>query len=153
MATGRQATRTSRHSRAPRAAAEPFRFASTPCLRSLGLHEASERLRPVVFRHREAVAEGGDLQYGLIAEEVAAVAPELVAPDLEGRPYSVRYHALPVLLLNEPQEQQRTIEDQHHRIEAQASAALDQRQRIAALTTRLAELERHLAVPPEESDR
>ena len=35
--------------------------------------------------------------------------PELVAPDLEGRPYSVKYHELPALLLNEVQTQRRTI--------------------------------------------
>ena len=49
-------------------------------------------------------------QYGLIAEEVAEVAPELVAYDEEGQPYSVRYHVLPSLLLNEMQTQQQTIE-------------------------------------------
>ena len=67
-------------------------------------------LRPVVFRYRDGVGDDSSLQYGLIAEEVAEIAPELVAPDLEGRPYSVRYHVLPTLLLNELQEQQRTID-------------------------------------------
>ena len=66
--------------------------------------EASEllmKLRPVTFRYREdavGAEEAKTLQYGLIAEEVAEVAPELVAPDLEGRPYSVKYHELPALL-------------------------------------------------------
>jgi hypothetical protein len=83
-----------------------------------------ERLRPVVFRYREEGIEGGGIEYGLIAEEVAEVAPELVSPDLEGRPYSVRYHVLPALLLNELQEQQRTID---------------------ALLARVAELERRAA--------
>ena len=72
------------------------------------------KLRPVVFRYRQEVvgAEESELpQYGLIAEEVAEVAPELVAPDAEGRPYSVRYHELAPMLLNELQEQQRTIEE------------------------------------------
>jgi hypothetical protein len=70
------------------------------------------RLRPVTFRYTEEAVGAGDArtrQYGLIAEEVAAVAPELVAPDLEGRPYSVKYHELPALLLNEVQAQRRTI--------------------------------------------
>ncbi|MCA9511346.1 MAG: tail fiber domain-containing protein, partial [Myxococcales bacterium] len=79
------------------------------------------KLRPVVFHYtEEAVGKeaSGELQYGLIAEEVADVAPELVAPGADGSPYSVKYHVLPALLLNELQkselrndEQQRTIEE------------------------------------------
>ena len=56
-------------------------------------------------------------EYGLIAEEVAEIAPELVAYDEEGRPYSVRYHVLPSLLLNEMQKQQRTVETLLARVE------------------------------------
>jgi hypothetical protein len=70
------------------------------------------KLRPVVFHYRaEAVGaeEAEKTQYGLIAEEVEQVAPELVAPDAEGKPYSVKYHVLTSLLLNELQEQERVI--------------------------------------------
>ena len=85
------------------------------------------KLRPVTFRYREdavGAEEAKTTQYGLIAEEVAEVAPELVAPDLEGKPYSVKYHELPALLLNEVQEQQRIIEEQQQVIAA-LSARLD----------------------------
>jgi len=77
------------------------------------------QLRPVTFRYRKEVAGGGEdvPQYGLIAEEVAEVAPELVARDAKGQPYSVRYHVLPSLLLNEMQKQQRTIETLLARVE------------------------------------
>jgi len=51
---------------------------------------------------------------------VAEVAPELVAPDLDGKPYSVKYHELPALLLNELQEQERTIAEQRAVIAALA---------------------------------
>jgi hypothetical protein len=71
------------------------------------------RLRPVTFRYREdAVDDPEDAkipQYGLVAEEVAEVAPELVTADSDGRPYTVKYHELPALLLNEVQVQRRTI--------------------------------------------
>ena len=85
--------------------------------------EASEKLkqlRPVVFRYRAEEGEpaSGVDEYGLIAEEVAAVAPELVVNDADGKPYSVRYHVLPALLLNELQEQQRTNDAQQRTIEA-----------------------------------
>jgi len=51
---------------------------------------------------------------------VAEVAPELLAPDLDGKPYSVKYHELPALLLNELQEQERTIAEQRAVIAALA---------------------------------
>ena len=93
--------------------------------------EASDRLmalRPVRFRYtRDAGGDGQTEEYGLIAEEVAEVAPELVIADAEGRPFSVKYHELPSLLLNEVKKQRRTIEAQQ--------------QEIAALTTRLAGIE------------
>jgi hypothetical protein len=58
-------------------------------------------LRPVSFRYRNDVAEGGEapVEYGLIAEEVAEVFPELVVDDAVGRPYTVRYQLLAPLLL------------------------------------------------------
>src|SRR5205814_1727910 len=68
------------------------------------------QLRPVTFRylaHRENAA----LQYGLIAEEVEAVYPELVTRDAEGRPDSVMYQFLAPMLLNEVQKQHRQIEE------------------------------------------
>ena len=96
------------------------------------------RLRPVTFRYKQehVGGEGAD-EYGLIAEEVAEVAPELVAYDDEGEPYSVRYHVLPSLLLNEVQKQQRTDEGQQQTIE-------EQRQ-VIALTARLEKVEQTLA--------
>ena len=105
--------------------------------------EMLHQLRPVTFRYREEVANGEDIQqYGLIAEEVAEVAPELVVNDAEGRPYAVRYHVLAPLLLNEMQKQQHRIE----RIE-------EQRQVIAALTSRLEKVEQRLAAAPAGADR
>ncbi len=62
-------------------------------------------LRPVSFRYKEEPGKPGDppLEYGLIAEEVVEVLPELIAYDAAGDPYSVRYHLLIPLLLNEVQ--------------------------------------------------
>jgi hypothetical protein len=78
----------------------------------------SERLlalRPVSFRYRAEVTgseSGGErsLEFGLIAEEVAEVFPELVVYDEEGAPYTVRYHLLVPLLLAERQREHREIE-------------------------------------------
>src|SRR4029077_8509150 len=68
---------------------------------------ASERLlqlRPVSFRYKQPGAAGENpVQYGLIAEEVAEVFPELVVYNPEGQPEAVAYQVLPSLLLNELQ--------------------------------------------------
>ena len=76
------------------------------------------RLRPVTFRYKQASADGSKpLQYGLIAEEVAEVFPELVAYDKDGQPTTVFYHIMPSLLLNELQQQQSQIAAQQERID------------------------------------
>ena len=66
--------------------------------------------RPVSFRFKEGYWGGPERrQFGLIAEEVAEVMPELVQFDREGKPKSVRYEMLTSLLLNELQRQQREL--------------------------------------------
>ena len=61
-------------------------------------------LRPVTFRYKQADDKGGfPMQFGLIAEEVAKILPELVEFDPEGKPLSVFYHLLTPLLLAELQ--------------------------------------------------
>src|SRR6266568_5315640 len=58
-------------------------------------------LRPVTFDYKPEVDPKGVSQFGLVAEEVAKVNPDLVARDDEGKPYSVRYEAVNAMLLNE----------------------------------------------------
>jgi hypothetical protein len=81
-------------------------------------------------------SEAQVLHYGLVAEEVAAVAPHLVTYDDEGKPNSVRYRLLTPLLLNELQEQQHLNQEQQ--------------QVIAALTARLDALEQERAASPSD---
>lgn len=65
------------------------------------------KLKPVTFRYKdEPEGDQHPAQYGLIAEDVDAVMPELVVRDEDGRPATVAYHLLPSLLLNEYQKQQ-----------------------------------------------
>lgn len=61
--------------------------------------------------------ENPALEYGLIAEEVARVFPDLVTYDEEGLPNSVRYHLLTTLLLNELQKQGRLNREQAAELE------------------------------------
>jgi len=75
------------------------------------------RLRPVTFRYKsDTNTSHRRLQYGLVAEEVAAVYPGLVAHSADGEVETVMYQYLPAMLLNEYQKQQRTIQTQVARI-------------------------------------
>ena len=67
-------------------------------------------LRPVTFEYRPEIDPDGRPQYGLIAEEVAEVAPDLVISDENGDPYTVRYDQLVPLLVNELQEKDAEID-------------------------------------------
>src|SRR5207249_2778919 len=84
------------------------------------------RLRPVQFRYKPEYDDGSRLiQYGLIAEEVAAVFPELALYGPSGELETVRYHLLPVLLLSELQRQEGELAALREVVTAQA-AALDE---------------------------
>lgn len=72
-------------------------------------------LRPVNFSYKEDVTNS--MQFGLIAEEVAEVMPELVVYDGAHNPHTVRYHELPSILLNEIKKLAKRVED----LEAQLS--------------------------------
>ncbi|HEV2064186.1 MAG TPA: tail fiber domain-containing protein, partial [Thermoanaerobaculia bacterium] len=100
------------------------------------------RLRPVAFRYKPEIDPTGLAQYGLIAEEVAQVYPDLVVSDRDGKPETVRYHLVNALLLNEVQRQRRTAEAQERKIERQEGE-------IVALQARLAALEAALRVTVE----
>ena len=97
------------------------------------------RLRPVAFRYKPQIDPTGLAQYGLIAEEVADVYPELVVYDREGRPETVRYHLINALLLNE-------VQKQHRAAEAQAKLIDQQQETIDRLEARLERLEARLPV-------
>jgi len=112
--------------------------------------EASDRLmslRPVTFRYMED--PNGALQYGLIAEEVAQVYPELVAYGDDGKPLSVAYHMLPAMLLNELQKQVRENRRKDAQIAAlqqQVEALQKETERIDGLTARLSALEQQFGM-------
>jgi hypothetical protein len=87
-------------------------------VRDLG--SESERihlLRPVRFRYKAEIDPDGSDQFGLIAEEVSSVYPELVLCGADGRPWTVKYHLLVPMLLNEVQKDRRELERSRARIE------------------------------------
>lgn len=87
---------------------------------------ASEKLlglRPAQFRYKQHGPDGA-IQYGLIAEEVAEVFPELVVYGSDGKPETLKYHLLAPLLLNELQAQNETLRRQSH-VNAELRRRLD----------------------------
>src|SRR5205814_1708324 len=72
--------------------------------------EAILALKPVTFRYKHDLDPAGIPQFGLVAEDVEKVNPALVARDDEGKPYTVRYHAVNAMLLNEFLKEHRKVE-------------------------------------------
>jgi hypothetical protein len=91
-------------------------------------------LRPVTFRYKPEYDDGSHLlEYGLIAEEVAKVYPELVQSDQSGRPIAVRSHFVNAMMLNEVQRQHRTIATQQARIDEQQAQIAELQRQVRAL--------------------
>jgi hypothetical protein len=92
-------------------------------------------LRPVTFRYKQAQTLPGGREvppeYGLIAEEVAEVFPDLVVYDEKGEPFTVKYHELAPMLLNEMKKQQQVISVLSARLEAVEGASRTTRQEEA----------------------
>jgi hypothetical protein len=74
--------------------------------------EAILALKPVTFRYKHELDPDGIPQFGLVAEQVEKVNPDLVARDEEGKPYTVRYEAVNAMLLNEFLKEHRKVEEQ-----------------------------------------
>src|SRR5204863_6922557 len=78
--------------------------------------EAILALKPVTFRYGHELDPDGIPQFGLVAEEVEKVNPDLVARDDKGKPYTVRYEAVNAMLLNEFLKERRKNEQQEAKI-------------------------------------
>src|ERR1700719_579543 len=93
--------------------------------------EAILALRPVTFRYKQEIDPKGIPQFGLVAEEVEKVNPDLVVRDAEGKVYTVRYEAVNAMLLNEFLKERRRAEKQRKCFEAKF---VQQQKQIEALT-------------------
>ena len=97
------------------------------------IEQASEELyalKPVTFHYKKEIDPAGMMQFGLVAEDVEAVNPDLVVRDKEGKPYSVRYDQVNAMLLNE-------FLKQHRKVEEQGATIAKQQKQIDALTAGL----------------
>jgi Chaperone of endosialidase len=100
--------------------------------------EALFSLKPVSFRYKKEIDPAGKSQFGLVAEDVEKVNPDLVVRDKKGRPYSVRYEQINAMLLNEFLKEHRKNEEQEATIELQ-------QKQIEALTAGLQKVSAQLA--------
>jgi Chaperone of endosialidase len=84
--------------------------------------EALLALRPVRFRYRKDIDPQGIVQFGLVAEEVEKISPDLVLHDRKGQPYAVRYEQVNAMLLNEFLKEHKKVERLQATVAAQQKA-------------------------------
>src|SRR5262249_51877584 len=94
-------------------------------------------LRPVSFRYKKELDPSGDAQFGLVAEDVAKVASELVVRDEQGKPLSVRYEEVNAMLLNE-------FLKEHRKVEKLEATVAQQRKDFEALIAQVQEMSAQL---------
>jgi hypothetical protein len=96
------------------------------------ISEALLALKPVTFRYKKELDPDGIPQFGLVAEQVEKVNPDLVVRDEQGKAYSVRYGAVNAMLLNEFLKEHRTVQELKSTVAKQDAT-------IAALTASVKE--------------
>ena len=96
--------------------------------------EALMSLKPVTFRYKKELDPRGIPQFGLVAEQVAKVDPDLVVRDEKGKPYTVRYEAVNAMLLNE-------FLKEHRKVDEQSSQLAEQDCKVQKLEATVAQLE------------
>jgi len=104
------------------------------------MDEASEvihALKPVTFHYKKDLDPEGIPQFGLLAEEVAKVNPDLVARDDQGKIYTVRYDAVNAMLLNEFLKEHRTVQELKSNAAKQEATIAKQQTQIEALISGL----------------
>ena len=93
-------------------------------------------LRPVTFCYNEEIDPAGTSQFGLVAEDVEKVNPDLVVRDEKGKPYSVRYDQVNAMLLNEFLKEHRKVDEQQATITELKSTVAQQQKDFQATAAR-----------------
>jgi hypothetical protein len=92
-------------------------------------------LKPVTFRYKPELDPDGIPQFGLVAEQVEKVNPDLVARDDHGKPYTVRYEAVNAMLLNEFLKEHHTVQELKSIVAKQEAAISQQKKDFQAVST------------------
>ena len=116
--------------------------------------EAILALKPVIFRYKKEIDPDGTPQFGLVAEDVEKVNPDLVARDAKGEVYTVRYDAVNAMLLNEFLKEHRKVEKQARELQKQEATIAELKSTIAQqMETMTARLKEHEAQIQRVSDQ
>jgi endosialidase-like protein len=99
--------------------------------------EAIFSLKPVTFHYKKDLDPEGVPQFGLVAEQVEKVNPDLVARDEQGKPYTVRYEAVNAMLLNEFLKEHKAFVEEQQKVQEQGETIARQQKQIEALTAGL----------------
>jgi hypothetical protein len=94
-------------------------------------------LKPVTFHYKAEIDPKGIPQFGLVAEEVEKIDPDLVARDTDGKPYTVRYEAVNAMLLNEFLKEHRSVQEQQNEIDVLRNELKEQRAFIQKVNDKL----------------
>jgi len=103
--------------------------------------EALYQLKPVTFHYKKEINRTQALSFGLIAEEVAEVNPDLIVRDSAGKPETVRYEGVNAMLLNEFLKEHRTVQEQQKEIDVLRAELKEQRALIQKVSDKV-ELEK-----------
>jgi hypothetical protein len=101
--------------------------------------EAILELKPVTFHYKKEVDPEGILQFGLVAEQVEKINPDLVARDAAGKPYTVRYEAVNAMLLNEFLKDHKAFLEEHRKVEEQEKTIAELKSGMTALAATVKE--------------
>jgi hypothetical protein len=107
--------------------------------------EAILALKPVTFHYKKDIDPKGIPQFGLVAEEVEKINPELVVRDKDGKPYTVRYDAVNAMLLNEFLKEHKAFVEEQHKVQKLEANAAQQQKQIEALAVGLQKVSAQLA--------
>src|SRR6266496_626001 len=99
--------------------------------------EAILALKPVTFHYKKEVDPDGIPQFGLVAEQVEKVNPDLVARDEEGKVYTVRYEAVNAMLLNEFLKEHRKVEELEGIVTSLAATVKEQAAQIQKVSAQI----------------
>ena len=99
--------------------------------------EALFALKPVSFRYKKEIDPARSPDFGLIAEDVATVNPDLVARDEEGKIVTVRYQAVNAMLLNEFLKEHRTVQELKQQIAALTATVEQQTAQIRKVSAQV----------------
>jgi Skp family chaperone for outer membrane proteins len=94
-------------------------------------------LNPVTFHYKKEIDPKGTTQFGLVAEEVEEINPDLVTRDAKGAIYTVRYEAVNAMLLNEFLKEHRTVQEQQKEIDALKAQLKEQMALIQKVSDRI----------------